>query len=845
MVSGMMLTLLLGSMLSYAITLVEGETEIHDLEVSLTARIIKDIYNHLSSGNSTVLNATVVNKGDFNESGVALQLLINGTIVLHATTSRLEINSTFWTAYFWTPDDADYNLTVYAPPVNGEDNITNNAVTKWVRVCPDQPPIPNFTYSPPPPPPGPIKGEVVTFNASDSYDPDWGTILNHTWDFGDGDFGEGVTVNHAYTTWGNKTVTLTLRDTENLTSSTSRNITVYARPIAHFRIDEPEPYFVNETLTFNATDSRDPDNSTAPNKGIMNYRWNFGDGNITSTPNSTINHTYTTEKDYTVILTVTDYHGLVDYELESVRVGLGCPIADFTPPPEPCYACYPLIFDASASYDPNNNTGPTNGIAYFTWNFGDDNTTTVTEPTITHHYQTPRTYNVNLTVTDYEGLTDSINKNVTVSLEVLVKVVDSETGNTTVIHNPGETFTVNITVANVENLYSFYFKLSWPTPWMPPTWLDLFDPVSVTVTDDDCFLGPIQDPVTGQPRIRWEPYPRPHEGYVILNATLLVDEPCSGNGTLAKITFKVAASGNCTLGVSATKLSKSFQSITLIDHTVVNGTFYTMTPVANFTWAEPAVPHENVTFYASSSYDPDNYTAPNHGIANYTWNFDDGTTPVTTSNPIINHNFTDFGIYNVNLTVTDYNKTTWWIQYPVLVGSRNVTITAVEPCPYAFNETLGGYETNGYLPVNVAVKNNGDFKEEFNVTVYADDEVLGTQTVTLEPDQSKNLTYHLCAFLWNETHGLPKGNYTISANATSPPVKTNVTGGWVIVGLTGDVNGDHKVSVGDLVRTVNAVPSTPTINPEKWDPNADIICDGKVSTSDEVAVVAHIGLEGC
>ncbi|RLF41068.1 MAG: hypothetical protein DRN18_04145 [Thermoplasmata archaeon] len=70
-----------------------------------------------------------------------------------------------------------------------------------------------------------LTNQTVTFDASQSHDPN-GTILNYTWDFGDGTTGYGKVVNHSYTRPGNYTITLTILDNENLSNSTSKQIEV-------------------------------------------------------------------------------------------------------------------------------------------------------------------------------------------------------------------------------------------------------------------------------------------------------------------------------------------------------------------------------------------------------------------------------------------------------------------------------------------------------------------------------------------------------------------------------------------------------------------------------------------
>jgi parallel beta-helix repeat protein len=70
-------------------------------------------------------------------------------------------------------------------------------------------------------------------------------------------------------------------------------------PIADFTFSPPDP-IVNERVTFDASLSYDPDGA------IILYQWDFGDGIITSTSESTMTHYYRSTDVYAVTLTVTD-----------------------------------------------------------------------------------------------------------------------------------------------------------------------------------------------------------------------------------------------------------------------------------------------------------------------------------------------------------------------------------------------------------------------------------------------------------------------------------------------------------------------------------------------------------
>jgi len=102
----------------------------HDLAVSLEGP------KFLGYGESTLLNATVSNRGLSNEANVELQLLINGTVVDSVLISELFTGASYTLRYLWTPRMAfvHHNVTAYALPVLGEDFMLNNHATKMVYV---------------------------------------------------------------------------------------------------------------------------------------------------------------------------------------------------------------------------------------------------------------------------------------------------------------------------------------------------------------------------------------------------------------------------------------------------------------------------------------------------------------------------------------------------------------------------------------------------------------------------------------------------------------------------------------------------------------------------------------
>ncbi len=191
---------------------------------------------------------------------------------------------------------------------------------------------------------------------------------------------------------------------------------------------------------------------------------------------------------------------------------------------------------------------------------------------------------------------------------------------------------------------------------------------------------------------------------------------------------------------------------TLVDSITKTILIHNAVPVASFTYSpEPPLIGETVTFNASGSYDPDGY------ITSYAWDFRDG---FSGEGMVIYHDYSKVGTYNVTLTITDDEE---------LDNMAWVTVTVLTHDVAVVNITLSTNEVYERQVVNIslAVRNNGNFTETFNVTTYATHQTLEfiitieTQTVTELPSEKlATLT-----FSWNTTN-VTLGDYTISAEVS-------------------------------------------------------------------------------
>jgi PKD repeat protein len=239
-------------------------------------------------------------------------------------------------------------------------------------------------------------GAAVSFDGSGSVDQD-GNIVTYAWDFGDGspvDTVSGANPSHTYAAADTYTVTLTVTDNDSLTGTDTTTASIdqaNAPPTS----DAGEPYagFVNLPVIFDGSASSDGDGD------IVQYDWDFGDGNSGS--GLYTSHTYVATGVYEVTLTVTDDNGGTDESTTTAIVGSDAtlPPRVFTNGPYNGVAGVPLTFDGSNTSDPDGT------LNTYEWAFGDANS--ATGITASNNYAAGGLYAVILQATSSDGFTAS------------------------------------------------------------------------------------------------------------------------------------------------------------------------------------------------------------------------------------------------------------------------------------------------------------------------------------------------------------------------------------------------------------------------------------------------------
>lgn len=359
---------------------------------------------------------------------------------------------------------------------------------------------------------------------------------------------------------------------------------------------------------------------------------------------------------------------------------------------------------------------------------------------------------------------------------------------------PGTSFSIDITVANVEEMFAFQFVL-------------IFDPAVLIATSFSSY-----DPFTSE----WPSEIGPD--YVSLAYSVQVGEPerltTADPKPIVKIDFAVAAFGTSLLDLNNTMLTKTTpQGGEAISHRTVDGYFtnlritssvdprtstgaigdtfsinITVVEVVEMWGYEFVLGYDptivNATGFAS--YDPFtrlvsseiNYTT-GYVAMNYSAEFGDPGLTTVDPKPIARIDFIvdavgsfPFDIYNSTIIDIYGVEISHALYDGYFTNVHDIAVTDVTASPTSV--ALGGS-----VSINVIATNEGDFNETFAVNVYYDQIIVGSEAnVTLAVGETKTLTIN------GITTGVSKGSHIVRAEAI----------------LDGDVDQDDNMVSGGTVR---------------------------------------------
>jgi PKD repeat protein len=284
----------------------------HSYGTAGTYAVTLTVFDSEARSNTTSKTIQVQGLPDTTPPDIAIISPANTT---YATTN-IDLNYTINEPPSWTGctiDDGTYvanatvvgNTTLYF--TNGVHNIqlfandtsgNMGASQKIYFTVSVPPPVANFTYDPK----VPKVGETVTFDGSSSSS--GGIIVSYQWDFGDGQTSFGQTAAHTYATATSYVVTLNVTDSNGLWDTEQKQVQIVQPhgPKAEFTV-VPETANIGQLVKFDATTSQAGWNGTNQ-MPIIEYRWDFGDGNKTTVPAPTIYHTFGSSGIYYPTLTV-------------------------------------------------------------------------------------------------------------------------------------------------------------------------------------------------------------------------------------------------------------------------------------------------------------------------------------------------------------------------------------------------------------------------------------------------------------------------------------------------------------------------------------------------------------
>ncbi|MGN1394223.1 MAG: PKD domain-containing protein [Succinivibrionaceae bacterium] len=233
--------------------------------------------------------------------------------------------------------------------------------------------------------------KTVAFKNTTSKNPN--VDYTYFWNFGDGQTSTEESPEHTYKADGNYSVEL--RVCANGSCSTIVRTVNISTISDDLKADVSFNYGDNGVVTFTANPIY---NGTSKE---LEYTWDFGDGSSSTTDSKSISHTYKSNKEYTVIFQIKDKTGLSYSKELKVKISNASSSGDVTLTADPqCVANnLSITCEAGAKYNGK-------GSLSYIWTFGDNSMST--HENTTHVYSKEGVYEINLKVTDSNGLSYTI-----------------------------------------------------------------------------------------------------------------------------------------------------------------------------------------------------------------------------------------------------------------------------------------------------------------------------------------------------------------------------------------------------------------------------------------------------
>ena len=452
----------------------------------------------------------------------------------------------------------------------------------------------------------------------------------YKWDFGDNTTSTtgATTFNHTYTGPGTYTVKLVVTDSRGCKDSLTRlNYITVSGAIVDFLAT---PTSGCAALTVNFTDQS---SSPIPITGRL---WRFGDNTTLGGNNPTPTHTYYSAGQYSVTELVTDQNGCTDSFKKTNYITVTKPHAGFS-------STDTLVCAGQTVHFTNASTG--NATLTYSWDFGDNTTSTATNPT--HSYVGTGYFTVRLIVTDGGGCKDTLTRtnyihvydfhaNFTMSDSfascppLIVNMTNTTAGgvsytwtfgnnSTSVLTNPSTvytypgTYTVELVATSSSGCMDSLSKtvlIQGPTGTLTYPPMNGCNPLTITITTNNQNTA----------QVTWDM----NNGYTETNTNNSITYTYTDPGMYVPVII-LSDGGSCNVGIQGHDTIKVDGVNAIIDLApsvlCISGTVQ----FTDSTWG---------TF---------------SGINSINWNFGDNTTG-TGNNP--SHTYTGPGVYNVRFIVT-------------------------------------------------------------------------------------------------------------------------------------------------------------------------------------------------